>query len=258
MRSGRQAMLRGHRRLSNGGAIAPADTQPAAGQGRRPTARFGGFPVIITGTARPAVSQRQKLPRWKTPLVGEPTEDLIEWGMRNAECGMANVRVHGPNAGENVLSGSSVPNAPGSQWALFIRMRSKLQMLACLRAAFELVRLEGHPLSSHSCCMKGPLSFLAFLVLGTWTAFGQGLVDFRNEGLPFPTVADRKVYAGPNNPLTGVNFVAGLWYLPGADRGGEIFSVGNQAGRTFNFRPPTTRTPGTWVVAARVSPLFVI
>jgi len=86
---------------------------------------------------------------------------------------------------------------------------------------------------------------------------GQGLVDFRNGGVTFPTVADRKVYAGPNNPLTGVNFVAGLWYLPGADRGSEIFSVGNQAGRTFNFRPPTTTLPGTWVVGS-ASPLFVL
>src|SRR5262245_41012163 len=104
--------------------------------------------------------------------------------------------------------------------------------------------------------------FLFFLVLGTCNSFGQGLVDFRNGGITFPTDADRRVYrfavgSPPGVPLTGVNFVAGLWYLPGADRGASIWTAG-QAGRAFSFRPPGTLLPGTWVVPAGVSPMFAL
>jgi hypothetical protein len=103
--------------------------------------------------------------------------------------------------------------------------------------------------------------FLSWLVLGTWNSFGQGLVDFRNGGITFPTDADRRVYSFAVGsfgvPLTGVNFVAGLWYLAGADRGGQIASA-TQAGRPFAFRPPGTQLPGYWLVPAGVSPLFVL
>jgi hypothetical protein len=100
-----------------------------------------------------------------------------------------------------------------------------------------------------------PLALL-FLLLNTWAAAGQGLVDFRNGGITFPTTADRKVYppfVGNGQGLTGVNYVAGLWYLPGADRGAAI-ATATQVGRSFNFRPPTTTVPGAWVVTC--APLF--
>ncbi|HXJ55904.1 MAG TPA: hypothetical protein VNU68_04490 [Verrucomicrobiae bacterium] len=108
--------------------------------------------------------------------------------------------------------------------------------------------------------MKTSLLFL-LLAAVTWNALGQGLVDFRNGGITFPTDADRRVYSFAVGsfgvPLTGVNYVAGLYYLPGADRGGQI-GLASQAGRTFTFRPPGTLLPGTWFVPIGVSPMFAL
>ena len=94
-------------------------------------------------------------------------------------------------------------------------------------------------------------AILALIPGSGWT---QGTVDFRNGGITFPTDADRRVY-GRNGPLTGTTFVAGLWYLPGADRGGQMGSA-TQVGRTFAFRPDTTSLKGYWVQPAGVSPIF--
>jgi hypothetical protein len=48
-----------------------------------------------------------------------------------------------------------------------------------------------------------------------------------------------------------------LWYVKGADQGGQIGGA-RQVGRTFAFRAPTTAAAnqGTWVVAAGASPNF--
>lgn len=92
---------------------------------------------------------------------------------------------------------------------------------------------------------------LSLLLLGTCSAVGQGLVFFRNGGITFPTVADRNVYLqeseyAPPVRLTGTNFVAGLWFLPGPDQGALIDGA-SQAGWTYTFRPPTTLLPGVWL-----------
>lgn len=100
---------------------------------------------------------------------------------------------------------------------------------------------------------------VAILGLTAVSGWAQGTVDFRNGGITFPTTADRKVYPGfvGNGPgLTGVNWVAGLWYLAGADRGQAIDTAAQLGGRTFAFRPSTTTVPGAWVAPAGVSPIF--
>jgi hypothetical protein len=97
---------------------------------------------------------------------------------------------------------------------------------------------------------------LAMFVLTAVSGWAQGTVDFRNGGITFPTTADRKVYYRIGQGLVGTEWTAGLWYLPGADRGGQIGAALQLGGRTFNFRPVTTLLPGTWVAPAGVSPIF--
>jgi len=110
--------------------------------------------------------------------------------------------------------------------------------------------------------MKKQLIVLIGIALPTIFALAQGTVDFRNGGITFPTPADRKVYYCEQQPgqigpgLVGTTWVAGLWYLPGADRGGQIGQATQVGGRTFNFRSVTTSLPGTWVTPAGVSPIF--
>jgi hypothetical protein len=93
---------------------------------------------------------------------------------------------------------------------------------------------------------------------------GQGTVDFRNGGVEFPTPADRKVYRDQvgGQPLTGINYVAGLWYVPGTDpdavEGRISPERGSQAGQLFMFRVPTTTLPGAWTGPAGVSPIFTL
>ena len=96
------------------------------------------------------------------------------------------------------------------------------------------------------------------------SVWAQGEVDFRNGGITFPTVADRKVYldyAG-GVPLTGTNYVAGLWYVPGTDPAAVEARLspdrGRQAGVTFRFRPLISSAPGAWVAPAGVSPIFTL
>ena len=106
---------------------------------------------------------------------------------------------------------------------------------------------------------------VAILGLTAVSGWAQGTVDFRNGGITFPTAADRKVYLGSigntipgaTGPgLVGTTWVAGLWYLAGADRGAQIGSAAQAGGRTFNFRALTTTVPGAWVAPAGVSPIF--
>jgi hypothetical protein len=112
---------------------------------------------------------------------------------------------------------------------------------------------------------------IAALGLAAVTGWSQGTVDFRNGGVTFKTVVNRYVYFGAVGPgggtpvpgstdpnrVTGTSYVAGLWYVVGADQGANINS-GRQVGRTFNFRAATTAegNRGTWVVAAGASPTF--
>src|SRR5262249_50744609 len=51
-------------------------------------------------------------------------------------------------------------------------------------------------------------------------------------------------------------WVAGLWYLPGADRGAQIGTATQLGSRAFAFRPDTTALKGYWVAPAGVSPIF--
>jgi hypothetical protein len=90
---------------------------------------------------------------------------------------------------------------------------------------------------------------VALLGLTAVSGWAQGTVDFRNAGVAFATQADRLVYLGsvaPANALTGTNYVAGLWFAPGAGNTTIDKTGGTQAGRAFNFRPATTTQPGTW------------
>src|SRR4051794_3613427 len=49
-------------------------------------------------------------------------------------------------------------------------------------------------------------------------ASAQGVVQFQNGGITFPTLADRLIYADRpgGTGLTGTNFAAALSYAPGA------------------------------------------
>jgi hypothetical protein len=112
---------------------------------------------------------------------------------------------------------------------------------------------------------------IAVLGLAAVTSWAQGTVDFRNGGVSFKTTANRYVYFGAVGPgagtptpgsadpnrVTGTAYVAGLWYVKGADQGAGIENA-RQVGRTFAFRLPTTTDPnkGTWVIAAGASPTF--
>ena len=105
----------------------------------------------------------------------------------------------------------------------------------------------------------------AVLAIAAVSSWAQGTVDFRNGGITFWPPANRYVYLGAPGPgagdppgstdpgrLVGTNFVAGLWYVPGADNGALIFSpASRQAGPTFTFRPPTTaeQNKGTWLIS---------
>jgi hypothetical protein len=109
--------------------------------------------------------------------------------------------------------------------------------------------------------MKTLLALATFGLIAV-SGWAQGTVDFRNGGITFPTPADRKVYyykaiPGVNGPgLVGTTWVAGLWYLAGADKGAQIGQAAQVGGRTFAFRPVTTMLPGCWVAPAGVSPIF--
>src|SRR5881397_2038218 len=53
-----------------------------------------------------------------------------------------------------------------------------------------------------------PLQTIIIILAATASALGQGIVDFRNGGVSFPTPADRRVYGAPCVPLVGTNYVA--------------------------------------------------
>ena len=95
------------------------------------------------------------------------------------------------------------------------------------------------------------LQTFVIILVATASALGQGTVDFRNGGVSFPTVADRRVYGpvpgGGCGPLVGTNYVAGLFYVPGANANIYDPTLGTQAGELARFRAPTTAAPGLWL-----------
>ena len=97
--------------------------------------------------------------------------------------------------------------------------------------------------------MKTLLS-AALISLSAVSSWSQGVVQFQNGQITFATPADRLVYLGAvgGTKLTGTNYAAGLWYVPGADNGSQLLSPtgGTQAGALAFFRPATTSVPGVW------------
>jgi len=85
-------------------------------------------------------------------------------------------------------------------------------------------------------------------------AFAQGIVVFKNGGLTFKTRADRRVYVG-GDWLVGTNYVAALYYIPGADQNilsatNGTLAYGNDGLSLAYFRPQTTTGPGVWMNAS--------
>jgi hypothetical protein len=97
------------------------------------------------------------------------------------------------------------------------------------------------------------LLMIALLILATASSRAQGYVTFLNGQITFASVADRLVYfttgdpgGPPSGKLVGTNFVAGLYYLPGANQNLQSPTAGTQAGALAMFRAPTTSLPGVW------------
>ncbi len=92
---------------------------------------------------------------------------------------------------------------------------------------------------------------LIIIVGSAASVVAQGRVDFRNGGVTFSTVADRRVYgfnaASGCGPLVGTNYVAGLFYVAGANADLYPPTSGTQAGALAHFRSPTTSSPGIWL-----------
>src|SRR5262245_56911171 len=87
-----------------------------------------------------------------------------------------------------------------------------------------------------------PTSILlwSLLLFSAASSQGQGTVQFQNGQISFATPADRFVYLGAvgGTKLTGTNYAAGLWYVPGADHFDVLCAVGGtQAGALAFFRP---------------------
>jgi len=92
---------------------------------------------------------------------------------------------------------------------------------------------------------------LAIAVLGLTAVSGwaQGIVQFQNGGITFPTTADRLVYADRvgGTGLVGTNYAAALFYAPGAGQNLDGATSGTQAGGVAFFRVATTASKGTWL-----------
>ena len=83
---------------------------------------------------------------------------------------------------------------------------------------------------------------LVILLLSLVCSWGDGLVEFRNGGVIFPTPADRCVYLDivGGQKLVGTEYVAGLWYIPGSDLSAMTLQTGQRTGGDFHFRAATT------------------
>src|SRR5262249_37473047 len=89
---------------------------------------------------------------------------------------------------------------------------------------------------------------IALLSLAAVSGWAQGIVTFQNGQITFSTVADRLVYLGGvgGTKLVGTNYVAGLYYIAGADQNIMSPTAGTQAGALAVFRVATTAVPGVW------------
>ena len=99
--------------------------------------------------------------------------------------------------------------------------------------------------------MKAPILLLAVSASVPFPCFAQGTVTFQNGQVTFQTVADRRVYCSPVGALVGTNYVAALYYLPGADQNitsptQGTLAYGSNGLALAHFRPPTTTIPGIW------------
>src|SRR5260221_13941773 len=116
--------------------------------------------------------------------------------------------------------------------------RSILGFCRTLVSRWTPVRKNHHPIMKQFMTLAG----LGLTIASS--SWGQVAVDFRNSGVAFITPADRAVYSdrATGEKLTGVNYVAALWYVAGDDSAavdGRISPErGLQAGggRTFTFR----------------------
>lgn len=95
---------------------------------------------------------------------------------------------------------------------------------------------------------------IALLSLAAVSSWAQGTVQFQNGQITFitqdPTGGNRLVYKDTigGTKLTGTNYAAALYYVPGADQGNILMTRdgGTQAGGLAFFRPGTTTVPGVW------------
>jgi hypothetical protein len=96
----------------------------------------------------------------------------------------------------------------------------------------------------------------AILALSVSSGWAQGTILFQNTGVTFLTTHDKRVYNVDGvTPLAGTNYVAALFYLPGANNqgiltGGEL-ALGVNSGLA-PFRQLTTTSPGYWLNTAAV------
>jgi len=103
----------------------------------------------------------------------------------------------------------------------------------------------------------------ALLGLSVTSGWAQGTIDFRNGGVTFKYPAERRIFFGNTGELlVGQNWVAGLYYLPGANRGqilsdGVLAYAGN-GGALARFRVPTTATPGVWLNPVEIGNLRIL
>src|SRR6266496_3892089 len=105
--------------------------------------------------------------------------------------------------------------------------RPKLsRFVACIRSAIEVeekyrfLAVWKITWVSHATTGDKPMRTILPLIIilgGLCSAVAQGNVIFVNGFAVFRTVADRRVYGPDCAPLVGTNYVAGLFYLPGAD-----------------------------------------
>ncbi len=111
--------------------------------------------------------------------------------------------------------------------------------------------------------MKKALALLTLLA-GISVGYSQGQVTFLNSATSFSTTAttaanghtDRLVYWTDNvTPLTGTNWVAQLYYAPGAGQAeGSLHIISGDT--PTSFRASTTSSPGVWqnVGASKIFP----
>jgi hypothetical protein len=97
----------------------------------------------------------------------------------------------------------------------------------------------------------------AILALSVSSGWAQGTILFQNTGVTFLTTHDKRVYdVDGTTALRGTNYVAALFYLPGANNqgiltGGEL-ALGLGGSGLAPFRQLTTTSPGYWLNTAVV------